>query len=216
MVKLSSSEEENTEFLSSLWDKYKFFILIGISALIAGIIGWESWTKAKAKDNQIVSDLYENFIENSRNTKTDLDILAKEIIEGFPDSLYADLVTFHLAKLEVDKDNFFAAEQLFLTVLKKHSSSWKKDFDPIELAARQRLARVLVADNRPQEAIDLINEAESLNNSLYETKGDAELRLGLLKEARLSYLKAIETTQNQSIKSIIQMKLADIEKENSR
>ena len=43
MVKLSSTEEENTEFLSSLWDSYKYLILMVIVLVAGGIIGWESW-----------------------------------------------------------------------------------------------------------------------------------------------------------------------------
>ena len=84
----------------------------------------------------------------------------------------------------------------------------------MEVTARQRLARILVADNRPKEAFDLIKDAKFLDNILYEIKGDAEYHLGLLTDARLSYLKAIESTQSPSIQAILKMKLADLEAEN--
>ena len=214
MVKLSSSEEENTEFLSSLWNRYKYLFIVGFTSLIVGIFGWESWTESKDKNQQQASDSYENFLEIISNTETDPTILAKEIIENYPNSLYADLVTLYLAKLQVEKNNFSEAEKHLQWVLKKHSSFWKRDFDPIEVAARQRLARILVADNRPKEAFDLINDAKFLDNILYEIKGDAEYNLGLLTDARLSYLKAIESTQSPSVQAILKMKLADLEAEN--
>ena len=214
MVKLSSSEEENTEFLSSLWNRYKYLFIVGFTSLIVGIFGWESWTESKDKNQQQASDSYENFLEIISNTETDPTILAKEIIENYPNSLYADLVTLYLAKLQVEKNNFSEAEKHLQWVLKKHSSSWRKDFDPMEVTARQRLARILVADNRPKEAFDLINDAKFLDNILYEIKGDAEYNLGLLTDARLSYLKAIESTQSPSVQAILKMKLADLEAEN--
>ena len=68
MVKLSSSEEENTEFLSSLWNRYKYLFIVGFTSLIVGIFGWESWTESKDKNQQQASDSYENFLEIISNT----------------------------------------------------------------------------------------------------------------------------------------------------
>lgn len=211
MVKLSSSEEENTEFLSSLWDKYKYLFILIILTSIAGIFGLESWVESQSKNQQKAFDLYESFIETRNNSDKDPIILANEIIETFPDSLYADLVTLYLAKIQVDQSNFKEAEKYLRLMLEKHSSFLGADFDPIEVTARQRLARVLVSNSKPEEALELINATKSLNNTLFEIKGDIETELGLISEARVSYLKAIESTQNQSIQALIRMKLADLE-----
>lgn len=211
MIKLSSSEEETTEFLISIWDKFKYLILLGVVLVVGGILVWESWQDSKVENQQQASDLYENFIDERSKAEGDPTILANEIIETFPDTLYADLVTFHLAKLQVDKSNFTEAEKYLDWILKKHSSKWSKSFDPIEVTARQRLARVLLANNKPDKSLDLINNAASLNNILYEIKGDALQELGLSKEARLSYLQAIDSTQSQSIQALLKMKLADLE-----
>ena len=214
MIKLSSSEEETTEFLISIWDKFKYLILLGVVLVVGGILVWESWLDSKVENQQLASDLYENFIDERSRADGNPTILANEIIKTFPDTLYADLVTFHLAKLQVDKSNFTEAEKYLHWILKKHSSKWSKSFDPIEVTARQRLARVLLANNKPEESLDLIKNAASLNNILYEIKGDALQELGLSKEARLSYLQAIESTQSQSIQTLLKMKLADLEIKN--
>jgi len=50
-----------------------------------------------------------------------------------------------------------------------------------------------------------------LNGSLYEVKGDAEEQLGQFSEAKLSYLKALESTQSQSIQALLKMKLANLD-----
>ena len=72
----------------------------------------------------------------------------------------------------------------------------------------------MLSNNKPEKSLDLINNAASLNNILYEIKGDALQELGLSKEARLSYLQAIESTQSQSIQALLKMKLADLEIKN--
>ena len=166
MIKLSSSEEETTEFLISIWDKFKYLILLGVVLVAGGILVWESWQDSKVESQQQASDLYENFIDERSRADGDPTILANEIIKTFPDTLYADLVTFHLAKLQVDKSDFTEAEKYLDWILKKHSSKWSKNFDPIEVTARQRLARVLLSNNKPEKSLDLINNAASLNNIL--------------------------------------------------
>jgi len=211
MVKLSSTEEENTEFLSSLWDRYKYLILLGIVLVGGGIIGWESWSKATTSKLQGASDLYENFIISVNDPKEDEKIIAREIVQIYPDSLYADLVTFHIAKFHVDQNDLEEAEKHLEWILERHSSRWGSDFNPIEITARLRLARVLIANNNPSRALEIIDQSNNMDGSLYEVKGDAEELLGQFAQARLSYVLAIESTQNPSIQALLKMKLADLE-----
>ena len=214
MVKISSSEEENTEFLGSLWDSYKYYFLIGLVSVVTGILGWEFWLESKAENQQKASDLYEAFIEERNDEKKDaykeLNQLYEEIINTFPNTLYADLVSFHLAKLEVEKGNFSKAEKNLRWIIEKHSSKWSDGFDPIEVTARQRLARVLIANKRAQEAINLLNSTSNLDSTSFEIRGDAQNELGLIGQAKVSYLQAIESTNNQYLKSLLKMKLADL------
>ena len=214
MVKISSSEEENTEFLGSLWDSYKYYFLIGLVSVVTGILGWEFWLESKAENQQKASDLYEAFIEERNDEKKDvykeLNQLSEEIINTFPNTLYADLVSFHLAKLEVEKGNFIKAEKNLRWIIEKHSSKWSDGFDPIEVTARQRLARVLIANKRAQEAINLLNSTSNLDSTSFEIRGDAQNELGLIGQAKVSYLQAIESTNNQYLKSLLKMKLADL------
>ena len=134
----------------------------------------------------------------------------EEIINTFPNTLYADLVSFHLAKLEVEKGNFSKAEKNLRWIIEKHSSKWSDGFDPIEVTARQRLGRVLIANKRAQEAINLLNSTSNLDSTSFEIRGDAQNELGLIGQAKVSYLQAIESTNNQYLKSLLKMKLADL------
>ena len=211
MVKLSSTEEENTEFLSSLWGSYKYLLLLSLILLGGGIIGWEYWSQNKVTKLQDSSDMYESFINALNDSELDQKVLAEEIVQKYPNSLYADLVTFHLAKIFVDQNDLNKAEEYLRWILDRHDSKWGSDFDPIEVTPRLRLARVLIANENPEKAIEVIEFSQSLNGSLYEVKGDAEEQLGQFSQAKLSYLRALESTQSQSIQALLKMKLANLD-----
>ncbi len=211
MVKLSSTEEENTEFLSSLWDTYKYLILLSLVLLGAGIFGWESWSQNRISNLQDSANMYESFINSLNDEDLDQKVLADQIIKKYPNTLYADLVTFHLAKISVEEEDLKKAEEHLTWILQRHDSNWGSDFDPIEATARLRLARVLIANDNSNKALEIINESKSMSSSLHEVKGDAEEKLGFYAEAKLSYLKALESNQSQSVEAILKMKLANLD-----
>ena len=211
MVKLSSTEEENTEFLSSLWDTYKYLILFSLVLLGAGIFGWESWSQNRLSNLQDSADMYESFINSLNDNDLDQQVLADQIIKEYPNTLYADLVTFHLAKISVEEEDLSKAEEHLMWILQRRESKWGSDFDPIETTARLRLARVLIANDNSNKALEIISESENMSSALYEVKGDAEEKLGLYAEAKLSYLKALESNQSQSVEAILKMKLANLD-----
>jgi predicted negative regulator of RcsB-dependent stress response len=211
MVKLSSTEEENTEFLSSLWDTYKYLILLSLVLLGAGIFGWESWSQNRISNLQDSANMYESFINSLNDEDLDQKVLADQIIKKYPNTLYADLVTFHLAKISVEEEDLKKAEEHLTWILQRHDSKWGSDFDPIEATARLRLARVLIANDNSNKALEIINESKSMSSSLHEVKGDAEEKLGFYAEAKLSYLKALESNQSQSVEAILKMKLANLD-----
>ncbi len=211
MVKLSSTEEENTEFLGSLWDKYKYLILLSLVLFGAGIFGWESWSQNRLSNLQDSADMYESFINSLNDDDSDQKVLADQIIKKYPNTLYADLVTFHLAKISVEEEDLNKAEEHLMWILQRHDSKWGSDFDPIEATARLRLARVLIANDNSNKALAIINDSENMSSSLHEVKGDAEEKLGSYAEAKLSYLKALESNQSQSVEAILKMKLANLD-----
>ena len=211
MVKLSSTEEENTEFLGSLWDKYKYLIALSLVLFGAGIFGWESWSQNRLSNLQDSADMYESFINSLNDDDLDKKVMAEQIIENYPNTLYADLVTFHLAKISVEEEDLNKAQEYLMWILKRRDSKWGSDFDPIEETARLRLARVLIANDNSNKALEIINESENMSSSLHEVKGDAEEKLGFYAEAKLSYLKALESNQSQSVEAILKMKLANLD-----
>ena len=81
----------------------------------------------------------------------------------------------------------------------------------IESTARLRLAKILLSLEKPQEALEVVKQAKVLNGAMLEVKGDAESQLNRFNEANISYLQALESTQSSSLKSLIRMKIADLQ-----
>ena len=172
--------------------------------------GYRLLKKTKINNLQDSSDLYESFVDSLNNPEDNEIDIAKKIIRTYPSTIYADLVTLHIAKIMVDQNNLDEAKIQLEWILEKHSSKWFEDFNPIESVARLRLAKVLIAKNNPSEALVIITKSTNMNASLYEVRGDAEEKLGRIEQAKLSYLKAIESTESTSVKGLINMKLANL------
>ena len=61
-----------------------------------------------------------------------------------------------------------------------------------------------------KESLDLLEAIEDKTASIYELIGDCYVYLGANDNARINYLKAMEASPSESVKSIIKMKLSDI------
>ncbi|MBI81139.1 MAG: hypothetical protein CMD85_03865 [Gammaproteobacteria bacterium] len=210
MVKLSSTEEENTEFLASLWQGYKYLLLLIVVAVVGGLVGWEAWNDNRAYKLQSSSDLYQSFLDSVDNKDLNETKIAEKILDNYPNTLYADLVNFHLVQVNLEENKLDESERILKKILEKHSSRWSDDYNPVEATAVLRLARVLIAKGSPLQAIELIDGYPYINGAFLEVKGDAQVEMSQFSEAKLNYLKALESTQNTSIKSLIKMKLADL------
>ena len=64
---------------------------------------------------------------------------------------------------------------------------------------------------KADSVVDLLRDEQALTASLYEVKGDAEKSLNQISEAKLSYLQALELSNSQPIRSLISMKISDLQ-----
>ena len=93
----------------------------------------------------------------------------------------------------------------------RRSSSWGSKFNPLESIAKLRLARIYLEQGKADSVVELLRDEQALTASLYEVKGDAEKSLNQISEAKLSYLQALELSNSQPIRSLISMKISDLQ-----
>ena len=205
----SASPEEQIDLLSVWWDKYKYILGMLLAASVIFIV-YRDYSISSSNVNEFESArLYDDFLSS---TLTDKKTKAKEIIDLYSDTLYADFAALHLAKIGVEESNLEQAEQHLNWVIAR-SSSWDSKFNPVRSIAKLRLAKIFLEQDSPQAALDLLKEEKTLTASLFEVRGDAERSLNQINKAKLSYLQALELSNSQPIKSLISMKISDIQED---
>ena len=207
----SSSEEENFELISSWWNKYKYVAIFLLFIVISGILFFEYWTQASQNKRHELAQEYHVFIESLDDTSQENKQNIRDFIERFTDTPYANMASLHLSKVYVENGDLIEASKELKNIIESTSSSWGNQYDPIESTARLRLAKILLSLEKPQEALEVVKQAKVLNGAMLEVKGDAESQLNRFNEANISYLQALESTQSSSLKSLIRMKIADLQ-----
>ncbi len=87
------------------------------------------------------------------------------------------------------------------------------NIDALKLVAGVNLARVQIARNKPQDALDLLDKLPKggFDASAAELRGDALLALGRKDDARAAYADALSHADAASgNKSLLEMKLNDL------
>ena len=205
----SASPEEQIDLLSVWWDKYKYILGMLLAASVIFIV-YRDYSISSSNVNEFESArLYDDFLSS---TLTDKKTKAKVIIDLYSDTLYADFAALHLAKIGVEESNLEQAEQHLNWVIAR-SSSWDSKFNPVRSIAKLRLAKIFLEQDSPQAALDLLKEEKTLTASLFEVRGDAERSLNQINKAKLSYLQALELSNSQPIKSLISMKISDLQED---
>ena len=64
-----------------------------------------------------------------------------------------------------------------------------------------------------QNVLNTLSDSDVLTASLLELKGDAERQLGLFELARVSYMRALQNSPSQTSRTLINMKISDLEGE---
>ena len=153
MVNLTSTEEENTEFLKTLWDKYKYLALIGILVVVSSIIAIEKSSSNKIIFNQETSELYSDFIQSIDQVEIDSIKKGNEFIDAFPNSVYARLVALQVAKLYYEKEDMEKASEKLDWIIENTNSGIRKKYDPIQVTAKYRRAILSLDQGRFNESI---------------------------------------------------------------
>ena len=205
----SASPEEQIDLLSVWWDKYKYLLGMLLAASVIFIV-YRDYSISSSNVNEFESArFYDDFLSS---TLTDKKTKANEIIDLYSDTLYADFAALHLAKISVEESNLEQAQQHLNWVIAR-SSSWDSKFNPVRSIAKLRLAKIFLEQDSPQAALDLLKEEQTLTASLFEVRGDAERSLNQINKAKLSYLQALELSNSQPIKSLISMKISDLQED---
>lgn len=212
----TQTEQEQLEELKNFWTEYGKPIFIGILLAVAVLAGWKFW-KSHQLTNQIrEAQSYQLLVftmmqPTDKINVSEIQTAAQQLQTDNPNSYYAQYAKFYLAKLAVDTGKLDEAAKALQEVLAKPSDV------VIGELARQRLAQVLSAQGKVDDALKLLDAP--LDNafivSRQELKGDLLLTQGNVDQARAVYKEALAAAEAEKSPNqlIIKIKLNDLAKE---
>lgn len=209
------SEEEQVEIIKEWWQKNGTTVLVTIVAVLALVLGYNTWQSRQAANAQAASQTYEELLQGlaveeqspSAENRAKIQNLADKIIEDHGKSGYDQLAHLVLANVAVaEQDYELAAEQLETLLANKP----RREVADI---ARLRLARLQLELKQPDNALKTLEKKlpESWLPRVLELRGDAYLQQQNQEQALRSYDEALaQASLDDAIRERIQMKRDDL------
>lgn len=204
----NQTEEQQIEQLKEWWNDNGTPLIVGAVLGLSGFFGWKYWneeqimTQNKASDSfLLVTDaLDKETIEDIANT-------SQSVKSDFPDTNYAVLSAFQLAKQAVKNNQLDQAITELEWVLTNHSGS------DLASIAKIRIARVLIAQDKAEKALSYLNFAKDSGYAEMANlvKGDAFLSLGKETEALEAYQSASSAGKLTANHPTLKMKIASLQ-----
>ncbi|MWV16607.1 tetratricopeptide repeat protein [Pseudomonas sp. L-22-4S-12] len=207
------TEEEQIAQIKDWWQRNGKPLLTGGALALALVFGWNAWQSYQTKQAQSASLIYQQLLETSLTGSGTPDAgkvaeLAGKLKSEYAGTHYAQYASLFVAKVAVEAGKLDdAAAEL------KALSDKPVDATVAELA-RQRLARVLAAQGKAEDALKLLEgeAAKVWQASREELKGDLLVQLGRADDAHAAYLKAKAALADDAAVGGLQMKLDDLAK----
>ncbi|MDU9409500.1 tetratricopeptide repeat protein [Pseudomonas sp. zfem001] len=207
------TEDEQIAQMKDWWDRNgKPLLAGGVLALVA-VFGWQGWQKYQDNQAQGASVLYQQLLETALDPAGKPDAakvadLAGKLDSEFGGSHYAQYGNLFVAKVAVEADRLDDAAAALQRVLDKPADATLGEL------ARQRLARVLAAQDKTDDALELLDAKveDAFLASREELKGDLLVQLGRSDDAHAAYQKAKDALAEDAAVGGLQMKLDDLAK----
>jgi predicted negative regulator of RcsB-dependent stress response len=203
------SEKEQIEAIRSWWKENGSYIVSGVVIGVGLLLGWNYWNSQKAQTALQASAVYESLVEEVADGNSEAaGTIAADLYENYGSTVYRGLARLAMAKLYMDlgRDQDAANE---LTQLLAESGD-----SEAQLLARLRLAKILLYQDKPQEAVDLVQgyRDTAFAARYSETLGDAYSALGQTGAAREAYSAALADNPNAPTvnRTLVQMKINDL------
>ena len=210
---MSGTEDDELAAMKDWWQRNGKPLLTGGLLALVVVLGWQAWTRYESSQSQGASALYQQLLETALTPSGQADTarvadIANKLKNEFGGTAYAQYGSLFVAKVAVDNGKLDDAVAELKLVSDKPAS------DTLGEIARQRLARVLAAQNKADEALKLLagDADKSFLASREELKGDLLVQLGRTDEAHAAYQKAKTALSEEAAVGGLQMKLDDLAK----
>ena len=184
-------------------------VAVGVALALALIFGWRQWQAHKANTEiQAASQfaVVQNAVQSGN--KQAMGAALGDLQKNYAKSAYAAFASAAVAEYDVGKDNLKQAAQNLQWAVANSSKQ-----PALQSLFSLRLARVLLADGKAQEALAALGKVPSGDYAAMaaELRGDAQLKLGKADAARTDYQDALAKLDKDAPgRSAVQMKLDNL------
>lgn len=204
-----TTDDEQVEALKRWWRENGRSVIAGVVIAAIAVIGWKQWESYQSAQAEGASNEYLAFLEQvqaEQPTEAAVE-RGRQIIADYPRTPYAALTALWLARYYVDQGQLDqAAEQL-------RWAADKADGEPMRHVARLRLARVLLAAGKADEALAVLDKApaaEAFASQYAEVRGDVLAAKGQRDDAVAAYRRALAGDVDAQRRQFIELKLNDL------
>ncbi|EAQ99487.1 YfgM family protein [Congregibacter litoralis] len=179
------TEEEQVEALKRWWKENGRSTMVGVVLALGLGFGWQAWQKNQETAAQNASNLYQQMLQalSAEETGTIGRQIATELKDSHRGTVYAQFAALHLARLAVNDGQPQVAEQELRWTL-----AMADEGDDVHQVAQLRLARVLAAQEKEEEALALLAGANTDFIASYAiARGDILLAQGREADALAAY-----------------------------
>ena len=203
-MEIYNSEQEQVEALKAWWDKNGRSVLTALAVFLLSVLGWQAWNDHRNQQAEAASSDYQQMVVLMGRDASQAMEAGRALIAAHPGSVYAVMTSMAMAKLAVEQQDLDAAAAHL------HSAMNESGQPELTLLARQRLARIELAQGKHEQALATLG-AVAANAVSDELRGDILLAQGKRDEARAAYAKAIDGYADATDKrELVQMKLDDL------
>ncbi|MGE6661767.1 YfgM family protein [Pseudomonas sp. NPDC077408] len=206
----SGTEEEQLAQIKEWWQRNGKPLLMGGALALVLVFGWQFWQKHQLNQAQSASTIYQQLLnaalEEGKADTAEVSRLGNLLQKEFAGSHYAQYGSLFVAKVAVESGRLDEAATELQAVLDKPSDK------TLEELARQRLARILAAQDKAEEGLALLegDAVEAFAASREELRGDLLVKLERPDEAHAAYSKAKELLSQDAAIGGLQLKLDDL------
>jgi predicted negative regulator of RcsB-dependent stress response len=206
------SEKEQWERVTAWLRENGLWIVAGVAVGALGIFGYQWWQAHVDKVDADASEKYEQLQSDlGKNDQTGALILMADLERDYGSTPYVDQGRLALARSYVDDNQLDKAATALQSVV-AHSKDKQ-----LALVARVRLARVQVAQQKPDDALASLDGVDpgAFASLFHEVRGDAEIAKGN-KAAALTEYRAARMADAGSAGSgagqsaLLDLKIADL------
>ena len=203
-----TSEAQQIEAIKKWWRENGLSIVLGVTLGLSGIFGWRYWQDVKVEQAESASVLYSDMIASlSNDNGAESRELADRILTEYENTAYGVFALLALARLAVADDDLDAAETHLRRALKQSND------DSFSHVIRMRLVRVLISQEKLEQASNLISRQEKSGfaSGYDELMGDISVLQGEFETARNSYQQSINKARAEGRDiSTLELKLDNI------